>query len=269
MTATTVRNATPTAASWDRPDRSSCRLGLTSADSRRQLAAELMMVEDDHIEPEVARGGERLEAGRAAIDGDDQRRSRRGELAERFGVRAIALEDAVGNVEDRVAALVAEEPREKRHRGRPVDVIVAEDRNRRAGNDGVGDARRRPVHVGQDRRVGHQHLQRRGQERRRGIGVDAAAGKHPRDDVGNAVPLGDGERGIGAGAIQPVDPAPAGQRTRHAEEGAMLIGTSAGAAIGRIRFMIRPSYRPGAAVSFLSRNTSLGRFAQSRTRQGR
>ena len=219
------------------------------------------MIEDDHIQPQVARRGERREAGRAAIDGNDQRCSRCGKLAERFGIRTVALEDAIGNVEDRVAPLVAEETRKERHRGRPVDVIVAKYRNRCAANHCIGDARRRPVHVGQDRRVGHQHFQRGGQERGCGIGVDPPPGKHASDDIGNAVALGDRERGVGAGTIQSIDPAPAGQRARHAEEGTIRHGISRGGDRAN-HIHDSPSYRAHSALSVFAPRSPRGRLTR-------
>ena len=98
------------------------------------------MVDDDGVEAEPRGFRERLEAGGAAVDGDEQLCAALGERADRLDVRPVALEDAVGNVEQRIEAAAAQEAREQRRRGRAVDVVVAEDRDGFAALDRVGDA---------------------------------------------------------------------------------------------------------------------------------
>ena len=72
---------------------------------------------------------QRLEAGRAAIDADDQRRAAIDQLVDRLGIRPVALEDAVGNIDARRSAERGEHAVQERRRGRAVDVVVAEDRD--------------------------------------------------------------------------------------------------------------------------------------------
>ena len=114
-------------------------------DDRRlgQLLVGLMVVDDDGIEAEPRGFRERLEARGAAVDGDEELRAALGERADRLDVRPVALEDAVGNVEQRIEAAAAQEAREQRRRGRAVDVVVAEDGDGLAALDRIGDARRR------------------------------------------------------------------------------------------------------------------------------
>ena len=61
------------------------------------------MIDHDHVQAEPARLGQRLDAGGAAIDGDEQRRAARGERADRLDVGAIAFENPVGDMHDRLA----------------------------------------------------------------------------------------------------------------------------------------------------------------------
>ena len=70
----------------------------------RQPLVGLVMVDHDDVEAEPPRLGQRLDAGGAAIDGDEQRRAALGERADRLDVRPVALEDAVGDVDDRIEA---------------------------------------------------------------------------------------------------------------------------------------------------------------------
>ena len=184
--------------------------------------ADLVMVEDDDIEAEAGGGRERLHAGRAAVDADDQPEAAGGEALHRIRVRTVALEDTVGDVDDGVAALGPEKADKQRRRGGAVDVIVAEDRDRLAGHDRVGDPRRRLVHVGQDRRIRHQPFQRRIEEGRRFVDADAAGGEHPRDDVRDRVALGDRGRCGGFRRPEAGLPDAAGQRPLDAEEGGRL-----------------------------------------------
>ena len=62
---------------------------------RRQRLVGEVMIDHDHVEAELARLRQRLVAGGAAIDGDEQRRAAAGERADRLDVRAVAFEDAV------------------------------------------------------------------------------------------------------------------------------------------------------------------------------
>ena len=106
----------------------------------RQLRIALMMVDHHHVEAELARLRERLEARGPAIDGDEQSGALLGERADRFGVRAVALEQPVGDMDHRRQAAMAQEAREQCRRCRAIDVVVAEDRDRLAVLDRVGEA---------------------------------------------------------------------------------------------------------------------------------
>ncbi len=94
-----------------------------------------VVIDDDHVEPGVARRLQGLERQRAAIDGDDQPRAALGEPDQRIGGRAIAFEQPVGDIIARRQPEIAQQPDQQRRRRRPVDVIVAEDRHRLLRDD--------------------------------------------------------------------------------------------------------------------------------------
>ena len=98
---------------------------------RQRLVGEVM-IDDDRLHAEPRRFRQRLVAHGAAVDGDQQRRAASRERADRLDIRAVALEQAVGDVDDRIDPGEAQEARQRRRRGRAVDVVVAEDRDRLA-----------------------------------------------------------------------------------------------------------------------------------------
>ena len=147
---------------------------------RRQRLVGKVMVDDDGLHAEPRGLGERVMAGGAAIDRDEQRRATLGERTHGFDVGPIALEQAVGNVDERREPTVAQEARQRRRRGRAVDIIVAEDRDLFAALDRVRDARRRSRHAG--KRIGIWHQRPHGwvKEGKRVLDLHATAGKHAR-----------------------------------------------------------------------------------------
>ena len=154
----------PTAARWPRPERSSRPVRVHHRDRRRQRLVGLVVVDDDHVHAQALRLFQRLDAGGAAIDGHDQRGAAGGERAHRLDIRAIALEQPVGDVDQRIEAAAAQEQAEQGGRGGAVDIVIAEDRDRLAAHRGVGNARGRRLHCGEHIRVGHQvaHVSDRG-----------------------------------------------------------------------------------------------------------
>jgi hypothetical protein len=80
----------------------------------------------------------RLHRGRAAIDREQQRGAARGERAHRLDIRAVAFEQAVGNVGQGIDAGVAQKARQQRGRRCAVDIVVAEDRDLLAAHDRIG-----------------------------------------------------------------------------------------------------------------------------------
>ena len=187
-------------------------------DRIRQALVGLVMIEHDHIEAKPPRLGQRLDAGGAAIDGDEQRRAAVGERADRLDVGAVAFENPVGDMHDRLAAADPHEARQQRRRGRAIDVVVAEDRDLLAAQHGVGEALRRLLHRGDGVRVGHQPPHRRIEERLDLVDLDAAAGQDARQQLRHIVPLRDRQRARRRPLVEPVPPGPAADRTLDVEK---------------------------------------------------
>ncbi len=124
-------------------------VGIDDGERVGQVFRRLMVIEDDDVEAEPPRLGDRLVAHRAAIDGDDEARALGGEGRHRLAVRAIALGDAIGNMDQRRAAAGLEIFAEQRRARRAVDVVVAEDRDALAALNGAREPRRRRLHVAQ------------------------------------------------------------------------------------------------------------------------
>ncbi len=104
-------------------------VGIDNGERVRQLLRRLMMIEDDDIEAEPLGGGDRLMADRAAIDSDDKTGAASREGRHRLAVGAVALSDAIGNVDDRLAAAGFEVFAEQRRARRAIDIVIAEDRD--------------------------------------------------------------------------------------------------------------------------------------------
>ena len=149
-----------------------------------QALVGLVVVDDDHVDAEAARGGERFEARRAAIDGDDEARALGDEPLDGGDVGPVTLEDAVGDVDARGRAVVGEEAREQRGGAGAVDVVIAEHGDALAAFDGVGEPRGGAVHVAQRARVRHQRLERGIEEHRHVDDGDAARGEHAPEQFG-------------------------------------------------------------------------------------
>lgn len=145
----------------------------------RQLRAGLVMIDHDHGHAEALGFSERLDAGGAAIDRDEQRGALRGQRADRFGVRAVAFENPVGNMDQRIEPAMAQMPGEQRCRGGAVDVVVAEDRDLLAAHRCVRDPLRGGLHLRHGVRVRQQLADGRIEEVGDGVDIDTAARQHP------------------------------------------------------------------------------------------
>ena len=187
-------------------------------DRIRQPFVGLVMIDDDDVETKPPRLGQRLDAGGAAIDGDEQFRPAFRERADRLDVGAVAFEDPVGDMHDRLAAAEAQEARQQGRGGRAIDIVVAEDRDLLAAHHGVGEAQRRLLHRGDGVRIGHQPPHRRIEEGLDLVDLDAAAGENARQQLRHIVPLRDGERPRRRALVEPVPPGPAADRTLDAEK---------------------------------------------------
>ena len=178
-------------------------VGVDERERVGQVFRRLVVVEDDDVEAEPLRLGDRLVADGAAIDGDDEARAARGEGGHRLAVGAVALDDAIGNVDRGRAAAGFEIFAQQRRARRAVDVVVAEDRDALAALDGALEARRRRLHVAQREGIGHQLAQGRLEIARDLVERDAAPREHARHQFALAARLRDGERARLARRVEP------------------------------------------------------------------
>src|SRR5215468_9533191 len=165
------------------------------------------MVYHDDVEAELARLRQRLVAGGAAIDGDEEACPSRGERANRLAVGAVAFEQAIGDVDDGAEAAMVQISPEQRRRCRSIDVIVAQDGDRFTARDRVSQPRRGAAHVGERVWIGHQRAYRRIEEACDLVHLDPATGENARQQLGYIlVALCDRERARRASLVEPVAP---------------------------------------------------------------
>jgi hypothetical protein len=152
-----------------------------------------------------------------------ERERKVGEL-ELLDIRAITFEQTVRNVDQGFDAGAAQKARKQRGGSGAVDVVIAEDGDRLAALDGVGDARGGLRHGGQHVRIWHRSLDRRVEEFLHRVDPDIAAGENAGEQLGQIVPLRDGERARRSAHVQPVAPCAPGGRAFDAEKEAIRHG---------------------------------------------
>jgi hypothetical protein len=185
----------------------------------RQFLAGLMMVDHHHRQSEAFRLGQRLQAGGAAIDGHQQRGTLAGQHPDGLGIGAIAFENPVGNVDQRIESAMAQMPCQQRRRGRAVNVVIAENRDLFVSHRRVRDAFRRGFHLRHGKGIGHQFADRRIEKILDRIDLDVASGQHPRQHFRQLIALCNRQRPRRPALIEPIAPCLAGYRMRHAEKG--------------------------------------------------
>jgi hypothetical protein len=176
------------------------------------------MVDHDDVEAELARLRQRLVAGGAAIDGDEEACPSRGERANRLGIGAVAFEQAIGDVDDGTEAAMVQIPPEQRRRCRSIDVIVAQDGDRFAATR-LADAVARGAHAGERVRIRHQRAHRRIEEACDLVHLDPATGENARQQLGYiVVALCDRERARRVSLVEPVAPSAPASRALDREK---------------------------------------------------
>ena len=100
-------NTTPAAQSVAETGKIVLAVRIDQRERGRQNFRRLVMVEHDDVETEFRGFRERLEAHRAAIDGHDEIGAFGPKLPHRLDVRAVALGDAVGDVDERLDSRAA------------------------------------------------------------------------------------------------------------------------------------------------------------------
>ena len=177
-----------------------------------------MVVDDDDVGAERCGACERLGARRPAVDRHDEAGALGDERLDRRRVGAVALEQAVGDIDARCDAVMGEEAAQQRGGRGAVDVVVAEQRHRLALLHRVGEARGRRVHVAQRAGIGHQRLERRVEHRRHVVERDAARGEHAPQKLRQSVPLADGGRHGERVACEPLTPGKPARRGSNPQE---------------------------------------------------
>ena len=176
------------------------------------------MIDDDDRHAELARFGQRLEAGGAAIHRHQQRSALAGEHAHRLDIGAVAFEDPVGDVDQRIEPAMAQVPGEQRRGRGAVDVVVAEDRDLLAARGRIRDTLGGGFHLRHGVGIGHQFADGRIEKILDRVDLDIAPGQHPRQHLRQLIALHDRERPRRAAGIEPVAPQLSGRRMRHAEK---------------------------------------------------
>jgi hypothetical protein len=91
-------------------------------------------------------------------------------------------------------------------RSRSVDIVVPKDRDFLGTRDGIGQSRRRCLHIGEDMWIRHKRPHRRVEEARYLGFLHAAAGKNARQKLGQPLPLRDRKSAHGAALVEPIAP---------------------------------------------------------------
>ena len=112
-----------------------------------------MMIEDDDIEPGRLRRRQGLVRRDPAIDGEDQADAFAMQAQQSIGVGTVALGDPVRHIEAQRRAEGGEIAVQDGGRGRTVDIVVAENRNRLFAFQRRNDPVDGGIHILQMRRI--------------------------------------------------------------------------------------------------------------------
>ena len=183
-----------------------------------QFIAALVMIDHDDRHAQAPRFRQRLQAGGAAIHRHQQRRALAREHAHGFDIGAVAFEDPVGNMNQRIEPAMAQVPGQERRRGGAVDIVIAEDRDLFAARRRVRDALRGGFHLRHGVGIGHQFADGRIEKILDRVDVDVAPGQHPRQHFRQLIALRDRQRPRRAARIEPVAPQFSGRGMGDAEK---------------------------------------------------
>ena len=166
-----------------------------------------MMVDHDHLEPQLGGLAQRLERGGAGVQRDDQAAATLGELGQDARIRPVAVAHPVGDLDLDRDAERAQVARHQCGRGGPVDVVVADQAHPLRRQNRRGQPLGGAIEIVQVRRVGQPVAHARVEVRRRLAGADAAPGQHAAEHLGHPVLLADRQRRrLVAGAQPPAPP---------------------------------------------------------------
>ncbi len=168
-------------------------VGVDDGRGGRKGQRNLMMIDDQRLEPQsrsLRQGGM---AARPAIDRDQQACIGRGDHADGFEAGPIAFGQTIRDVDQRVKPGGPQIFTEQSGRGRSIHVIITEDGDLLPGFDGARQPLHGRSHIGQSVRVRHERPQRRIEIGRAGADVDTAARQDARHDVRKALRLRHGQ----------------------------------------------------------------------------
>jgi len=198
-------------------------VGVNDRDGLRQFLITLVMIDHHCFDAEPFGLRKWLEARDAAIDSNQQLYAALGERPDCIDVRAVAFENSIGNMDDRIQPAVAQVTGQQRRCGGAVDIVVAENGDRLTPCDGVHNSRRRRFHVGQRIWIRHQALDGWIEKTVDLIDIDIAAGKDTRQQFVDAVSLRNRQRPCRPALIETLTPRPAGQRPFDTEKMAVEV----------------------------------------------
>ena len=131
-------------------------IGIDERVRDRKRGGAFVVIDHDHVHARGLRHVERLERLRAAIDRDDQRRARLRQPHQRLARGAVAFHQPVGDIGRRLDTQIAQQQDHQRRGGGAVHVVIAKDRDFLARLHGVGEPLGRPIHIAEDRGIGHE-----------------------------------------------------------------------------------------------------------------
>jgi hypothetical protein len=160
---------------------------------QRAVCAGAVVVGDEHVQPGRPSGGHLLDRGDRAVDGHQQARPARGEALDGGQGQAVAVVQPAGQIPIDLGSEPPQAAHEHRGGAHPVDVVVAVDRDPRAG----ARVPEHQVHRGVDpverpRRMLVGRVEERARRDRRAM---PAAHEHLRERVGHPQVALERERG--------------------------------------------------------------------------
>ena len=178
-----------------------------------------MVIDHDDRHAELARFHQRLDARGAAIDRHQQRGALPRQHPHRFDVRPIALENPVGNMNQRIEPAVAQMPGQQRRGRSAINIVIAEDRDLFASHGRIRDAFGGGLHLRHGVGIWHQLADGRIEKILDRVDIDVAPRKQTRQHFRQLIALRNRQRPRSPARIQPVTPQLSGQGMRDAEKG--------------------------------------------------
>ena len=177
-----------------------------------------MVVEHHHVHAKLRRFREGFETRGAAIHRHQQGGALPGQRLDGLRIGPIALEDAVGDMDDEGNAAGLQIARHQRAGTGAVHIIVAKDRDSLALLDGVGQTVEGGLHVLHHMGVGHERADCRIEISGDLLGRHPAPRQHARQQVGMAIKLGHGLRAALPLEIETVAPGAPGHGSLNIKE---------------------------------------------------